>query len=76
MDSTVHGVAKSWTRLNDFHFLSFHVVLRSGKSVPQRRRTLQTYQRDGGLQRGPDVEGVQARTAQEDVGMKAHLSEG
>ena len=23
MDSTVHGVAKSWTRLNDFHFLSF-----------------------------------------------------
>ena len=22
MDSIVHGVAKSWTRLNDFHFLS------------------------------------------------------
>ena len=24
MDSVVHGVAKSWTRLSDFHFTSFH----------------------------------------------------
>ena len=27
MDSIVHGVAKSWTRLSDFHFLFFFNVL-------------------------------------------------
>ena len=24
MDCIVHGVTKSWTRLSDFHFTSFH----------------------------------------------------
>ena len=29
MDYTVHGVAKTWTRLSDFHFfLSFNLILR------------------------------------------------
>ena len=26
MDSIVHGIAKSWTRLNNFHFLSFFEI--------------------------------------------------
>ena len=26
MDCIVHGVAKSWTRLNNFHFTSLHLV--------------------------------------------------
>ena len=27
MDCTVHGVAKSWTQLNDFHFTSLHFTI-------------------------------------------------
>ena len=39
MDCIVHGVAKSWTRLNDFHFTSHHPQkVPSGLSQP----TLQT----------------------------------
>ena len=26
-DYVIHGIAKSWTRLNDFHFTSLHIVL-------------------------------------------------
>jgi len=31
MDCIVHGVAKSWTRLSDFHFTSLHFRWFSGK---------------------------------------------
>ena len=27
MDSKVHGVAKSWTRLSDFHFQDIYVII-------------------------------------------------
>ena len=27
MDCIVHGVAKSWTRLSDFHFTSLHTYI-------------------------------------------------
>ena len=30
MDCIVHGIAKSWTRLSDFHFHFFHTVLHNG----------------------------------------------
>ena len=31
MDCIVHGVAKSWTQLSDFHFLSANLVEKSGR---------------------------------------------
>ena len=32
MDCMFHGVAKSWTRLNDFHFTSLHFTLENSGS--------------------------------------------
>ena len=45
MDCTVHGVAKSWTRLNYFHFHGFlygepsHLYMTTGKTKALTRRT-------------------------------------
>ena len=39
MDYTAHGVAKSWTRLNDFHFSyvfnfdTYHNIFRRGREI-------------------------------------------
>ena len=35
MDCIVHGVAKSWTRLSDFHFTSFHGLSDEGGKCSQ-----------------------------------------
>ena len=35
MDCIVHGVAKSWTRLSDFHFTSFHGLSDEGGNAPK-----------------------------------------
>ena len=42
MDYTAHGVAKSWTRLNDFHFSyvfnfdTYHNIFRRGREILQK----------------------------------------
>ena len=39
MDSIVHGVAKSWTRLSDFHFSTVHDILRYYAVVLKQKHT-------------------------------------
>ena len=41
MDCIVHGVAKSWTRLNDFHF---HFPMKSNSFTQQKVYVCITYQ--------------------------------
>ena len=42
IDCTVHGVAKSWTRLNDFHFTSLHYSILDKTITAAAAKSLQS----------------------------------